>query len=726
MRAAWAGVLLLLAATPVTGGDEGQVPGCESVGVRPELTAVLTCMTLVPVPDLPEASGHIRLEPVPTPFGVAVTADGRPRTRLRATITGLPEPRTLGDYTTYVAWISTLALDSVVKLGLVRNGEVDLGEVNRAQFRLLVTAEAGAGVTTRTGRLVLRGTSPAARLLAHRDFMEPFPVGGVIAPGSAGAMAGDHGMLHGTDAAWPMPPMDRPMAPMPGMDGLVPTVAPFRPGAGVDPATIPMARPRELLRLKDGDTLALAARLVRRSVAGGIVTMYGFNGQYPGPLIEVGEGATIVVRFHNAIDQPSAVHWHGVRLENQYDGAVGVTQEAVQPGETFTYRVHFPDAGIYWYHPHVREDIQQDLGLYGNLLVRSGTPGYYNPVNREEVLLLDDLQVDERGIAPYGAEAPTHALMGRFGTVFLVNGEPRYTLRVRRGEVVRFYLTNVANARLFNLSFAGARMKVVASDLGRYQREEWVESVVIAPAERYVVEVEFARPGPVTLLNQIHAIDHMVGRYWPSKDTLGTVSVGAEPAGQRYTARFAALRAHPDVTAELAPFRAAFQRPPDHTLVLTLRTRDLPLAVAGMLQGINAPVDWNDGMPMMNWVTTGREVAWVLRDAATGRENMAIDWRFRQGDVVALRIINQASAAHAMPHPIHIHGQRFLVLRRDGIPGPNLVWKDTVLIPAGETVDLLVEMSNPGRWMFHCHVAEHLGVGMMGVFTVDSTSAGRP
>src|SRR5581483_5748541 len=168
----------------------------------------------------------------------------------------------------------------------------------------------------------------------------------------------------------------------------------------------------------------------------------------------VQQNSTITVAFVNHLDQPTAVHWHGIRLENRFDGAVGVTQDPVPPGGRFLYRVHFRDAGIYWYHPHVREDMQQDLGLYGNMLVRPANPAAYEPVNREEVLMLDDLLLGNAGLEPYGDETATHALMGRFGNVFLINGEPRYTISVSRGEVVRFYLTNVSNTRPFNLSFS--------------------------------------------------------------------------------------------------------------------------------------------------------------------------------------------------------------------------------------------------------------------------------
>src|SRR5437016_10413996 len=179
--------------------------------------------------------------------------------------------------------------------------------------------------------------------------------------------------------------------------------------------------------------------------------MYSYNGQYPGPLIEVARGSEIMVRFTNHLADSTSIHWHGIRLENAFDGVDGVGV-----GDAFTYTLRFPDAGIYWYHPHIREDIQQALGLYGNILVRE--PGAKIPANREQILMLQDLLVGDPGLIPFGQESPTHALMGRFGNVFLVNGEPGYRLAVRRGEVVRFYLTNASSTRTLNLSFPGARM----------------------------------------------------------------------------------------------------------------------------------------------------------------------------------------------------------------------------------------------------------------------------
>src|SRR5687768_8213530 len=363
----------------------------------PGVSSVLNCMTLVAVPELPGATGIIHLRPVPTPFGVAVQPDGRPRYRLVATIAGLPDPRTLGNFSAYVAWAYTVALDSAVKLGTVTNGAVSLGELSYVQFRILITAERSANVAERGRRLVLRGTSPSARLMAHRDLMQPSAPGAVpttaAPPGSPSTPHGGHGAPNAGHGTWSMPPMPagQSMNAMPGMHDLVPSVRPFRPAVGIDPSSIPVSRPRELVRLHDGDTLRLDAGFVRRAIRGRSLVMYGFNGQHPGPLIDVAKNARVIVQFRNRIDQPSAVHWHGVRLDNRFDGAVGVTQDAVPPGGMFTYVVRFPDAGVYWYHPHVREDIQQDLGLYGNMVVRPASPDYYGPANREQVLMLDDL-----------------------------------------------------------------------------------------------------------------------------------------------------------------------------------------------------------------------------------------------------------------------------------------------------------------------------------------------
>ena len=564
--------------------------------------------------------------------------------------------------------------------------------------------------------LMLLASAGSAAAIAQK----PVPKKPVKPDNSMSNMEGmDHGAM---DHSPGMPvPMPKGMFMMPGLVGLVPPVATFLPGEGVDLAKLPLARPATQLRLKNGDTLDLSAGLVRRVIRGRSFAAYAFNGQVPGPLIRVAKNAAITVRFHNRIDLPSAVHWHGLRLDNRFDGVPGLTQAEVPPGKDFTYQVKFPDAGVYWYHPHVREDIEQGMGLFGNMLVDDADPGYYAPVNREQTLMLSDILINADTLIPFGKEAVDFALMGRVGNVLLVNGEPGWTFAAKRGEVVRFYLTNASSSRTWNLSFGGAAMKVVAADQSRFEREELVQSAVLAPAERYVVDVRFDRPGRYPVVNAIQAINHFAGEFEAEVDTVGVITVGNVAAVPDRGREFAVLRRNAPVTRDIDRYRGQFNRAPDLSLTLTVRTNTLPLATVQFMNvdtAYYAPVEWVDGMPDMNWLSTSKQVSWILRDQATGKENMDIDWRVATGSVVKLRIFNDPKSFHPMQHPIHLHGQRMLVVARDGVPTGNLAWKDTALIPVGSTVDLLIDASNPGAWMLHCHIAEHLGSGMMAVMRV--------
>ncbi len=722
------------------GSTRGQAIGDCAGEVAPDAPAHpdLNCIDLLPAAGI-DAAGTVRMEPVPGPFGVAVTRDGTHRHALRADISGLPDPEHLGPYSAYVAWAADPQFLQVKKLGVIGNGTTALGEIALNKFFVIVSAEQNPETEDRTGRLVLRGQSPSNFLQPH-DLFSLSPLAALSSDDKAGRgeassssdssddtlrVRGEHQHLdheHAVGgASWSMPPM-HPRIPMaPGMQSLEPRVSPFLPATS-DPSVVPYARPRRLVELADGDTLQLVSGLVRRTIAGRSMLMYGFNEQYPGPLIQVNQDSEIIIHFKNELSLPTAVHWHGIRLENRFDGVPGLTQAAVPQGGSFTYKVRFPDAGIYWYHPHHREDIQQDLGLYGNMIVRSHDPDDLNPVNREEVLMLDDLLLDAEGVVPYGKESANFMLMGRFGNVFLVNGEPDFELPAKTGEVIRFFLTNVANTRTFNLAIDGARMKVVGSDIGRFEREVWAESVTIAPAERYILEAQFNEPGTHALTNRVQAFNHRTGSYFAEVDTLALVHVQSTRASPDFSAAFTELREHTDVQTDIGAYRHHFDRPADRDLVMTLEVRDLPLVVDQVMRYDRVffnPVEWSDTMPMMNWASTGREVRWILRDPATGRENMDIDWSFRRGDVVKIRVHNDRNAFHAMQHPLHLHGQRFLVLSRDGVRSQNLVWKDTVLLPVGSETDLLVDLANPGKWMVHCHISEHLESGMKMVINID-------
>ena len=155
---------------------------------------------------------------------------------------------------------------------------------------------------------------------------------------------------------------------------------------------------------------------------------------------------------------------------------------------------------------------------------------------------------------------------------------------------------------------------------------------------------------------------------------------------------------------------ASHEEHPTHGSHAAHESADPPAHEHEHAQGI----EWEDDMVEVNRLTTAENMRWKLVDRDTGAANAAIDWTFRVGDQVKIRLVNEMDSDHPMPHPFHVHGAgRFLVLARDGVEEPNLVWKDTVLVRTGETVDILLDVTNPGRWMAHCHIAEHHESGMM-------------
>jgi FtsP/CotA-like multicopper oxidase with cupredoxin domain len=460
------------------------------------------------------------------------------------------------------------------------------------------------------------------------------------------------------------------------------------------------------------------------------VRMLAYNGSIPGPTLQVRQGAEVVVHVTNDTDVETTVHWHGLRLENRYDGVPGETQAPIPPGGSFPYRLLFVDAGAFWFHPHVREDFQQEMGLYGTILVIPAEPDYWPPAHRDVVLTLDDVLLEDGAVAPFSRTETNHAAMGRYGNVLLVSGETDPALTARTGEVVRLWLTNTANSRVFRVSLPGARMKLVGGDNGRVEREQFVDDVVLAPSERAVVDVLFERPGEL-------ALEHRTPRRTSRLAAITVVDDAAEPP---LADAFEVLRTAPELTAErqqLDPWLAA---EPDKVLAMVAEMDDpagggdSEMAHGGMHHGDTGHgtasahghgsgtadgIEWEDDMAAVNRQTTSATVRWQLVDRTGGRARPPVGWRFTVGQRVKIRVVNEMDSDHPMHHPLHIHGAgRFLVLARDGVVEPTLMWKDTVLVRTGQTVDLLLELSRAGTWMAHCHIAEHLHSGMMFSFTV--------
>jgi FtsP/CotA-like multicopper oxidase with cupredoxin domain len=582
-------------------------------------------------------------------------------------------------------------------------------------------------------------------------------------------------------------------------------------------AGLPESRSTEIIDLADGDEFDLRITPVAKRLRGATVRMLAYIGSIPGPTLRVPEGSEVVVKVANQADLEATVHWHGLRLENAYDGT-HETQAPIPVGEIFSYRLRFPDPGVYWYHPHIREDFGQEMGLYANILVVPADPDYWPPAHRDVLLTLDDVLIEEGKIAPFGREETNYTAMGRFGNVMLVGGETDLSLRARLGEVVRFYLTNTANTRVFNVAVPGARMKLVGGDSGRFEREEFVDSVILAPSERVVIDVLFEQLGQLTLEHRTPERTY----------SLATIDVGAEPAAPSLAEQFDALRHNREWVAERERLAPYFGAAPDKTLALVAKmdmgapegpivyacpmhpavVKDKPgrcprcwmklLAVAApagyvcpmhpdvvsekagrcpkcmmklvpttlvaqssgdkkadhghgnqerhedvakhehrkhgeqgdrardshQQRGEAAGIEWEDDMVDVNRITTQANMHWSFVDRETGAVNHAIEWHFRVGDRVKVRLVNEMDSDHPMHHPFHIHGAgRFVVLARVGVDEPNLVWKDTVLVRTGETVDILLYVTNPGVWMAHCHIAEHHESGMMFSFNVAPAAA---
>lgn len=511
-----------------------------------------------------------------------------------------------------------------------------------------------------------------------------------------------------------------------------------------DITDLPEAIPPETIYLKDGDSITITAEYIKKQIGNRTLRMLAYNRSIPGPFIKVDQSSEILINFINETDIDQTIHSHGVRVDNLYDGVPGITQDAVAPGESFVYRLKFKDAGVFWYHPHTREDYGQEMGLYGNYLITPSDVDYWNPVNREIPLVIDDILINNDKVEDFYREFTNFALLGRFGNEFLVNGEKDYSLNVNKGEVIRFFVTNVSNTRTYNLSIPGVQLKMVGGDLGKFEHEMYASNFQISPAERVVIEVMFKEVGEFKLTHTQP----------DQKVALTQFIINENPQNISDTSdSFYSLRHNDDVTKEFSGFRRYIDTAPDKTLKLTIELADLDIdhslhthmdttednhdhsqhvtpsidlapdfQLMTPTEEILNTVQWDDPEQSDRTQKTP-DIYWKLVDEETGKTSMDInDWTFKQDDLVKIRIVNDENADHIMQHPIHVHGQQFVVLSVDGLPNNNLVWKDTALVFPGQTTDILVKMSNTGVWMLHCHISEHLHAGMMMKFRVEDNN----
>lgn len=394
-----------------------------------------------------------------------------------------------------------------------------------------------------------------------------------------------------------------------------------------DDATTTDAKPTEIVNLKDGDTYDLTIQKVRKVINGKTFIMLSYNGSIPGPTFRAPRGATIRFKVRNTVKElATTIHPHGVRLNYLYDGVPrdqGGAQDPVKVGDTYEQIITFPDTGIFWYHPHTRDDFEQELGEYGTFQIYD--PSEKQLTDSENVITLDDVLIENGNIPSFERDTVNYTLMGRYGNTMFVNGTPDFSLSMKQGEIKRLYLVNTANARPFDFAIPGVKMKLVGGDNSYYQNEAFISHIIIAPAERYIVDIMPEKDGDFP----IQSIGG--GRIVP----LGRLIVAPSTTPSIYEKDFEALRTH-NILGTLKDTLSLYQsKAPDKSLKLTMTMEGMGgmgnMQMGGMM-GFSADnsIEWEDTMTMMNANSTNKTIKWILRDETTGKEGMDIDWTFKK------------------------------------------------------------------------------------------------
>jgi FtsP/CotA-like multicopper oxidase with cupredoxin domain len=386
--------------------------------------------------------------------------------------------------------------------------------------------------------------------------------------------------------------------------------------------------------------------------------MLGFNGSTPGPVLRARQGEVFDIRFLNQIGEGSAVHWHGLRLDNAMDGVPGMTQDVVERGEEFRYRFRAPDAGTFWYHSHNRSWEQVAKGLYGPLIVEEPTPP---DVDHDLIVMIDDWRMTKNGTLADGFEnRHDQAHQGRLGNFARTLVEP--ATPVRRGDRVRLRLINVATDRIFPLELEGVKGKVVALDGMPLASLQDLSDLILAPAQRADIIADVTSAAAVSLV-------------FPTRD--GPYLLGEIPVNGANTTR------QPSEVSALPPNEIAS---PDMEKAVSLTlTLEGGAMSRRMMQGMMGGGIW----------------------AFNGQSGLTETpyHSFERGQTARIRLVNDTR----FPHGIHLHGHHFYEVGADGSLG---ALRDTTFVDVGETRDIVCVFDNPGKWLLHCHMLGHQAAGM--------------
>ena len=416
--------------------------------------------------------------------------------------------------------------------------------------------------------------------------------------------------------------------------------------------------------------------------------VWGYNGRVPGPILRVRQGQPARMRLENGIDQPTTIHWHGIRIENSMDGVAGLTQEAVPSGKSFDYVFTVPDAGTFWYHPHNRSWEQVARGLYGILIVDEPEPPQ---VDQDIVLVVDDWRITEQGQIDEESFGHLHdwAHGGRLGNHFTMNGRPRFDVPVKAGERLRVRVVNTANARVMNLRFEDHALTLVAVD-GQPVTPRTVTDgqINLGPGQRVDAMIDMGLdPGARAAITEVTGGGRLV-------------------AGEFIYDADATARDHPlDAPARL----------PDNPLPTQLdlegaMTVDL-LMEGGAMGRMTEATHKGEKLTMRELVSEKRMV-WAFNGVAGMGEAPLLS--AKRGQTVIIKMRNQT----AWPHAIHFHGHHVRELERANAPVTDDAWRDTIMTERGEDVTVAFVADNTGKWMLHCHMLEHQAAGMTTWFEV--------
>lgn len=420
------------------------------------------------------------------------------------------------------------------------------------------------------------------------------------------------------------------------------------------------------LKADDGEVIrvALEAKPTEWTVASGVtISGYGFNGQVPGPVIEARQGVPIEIRLTNNLSEPTLIHWHGLRIPAAMDGTQA-TQQPVAPGETFTYRFTPPDAGTFWYHPHLNETQQLEKGLYGAFIVRGADEPI---VDREQVLVFDDVDADKKGrLAKFGGWIQRHD--GREGDIRLINGKAEPRLTIAAGQTERWRIINASSARYIRLSIGGATFRIIGTDGGLIEAPVEVTEVLLPAADRVDILVGPFEEGQTLTIDSLRYLRMTMKKR--GTETFGTLVVGPGKESRAFIpARFRTIE-------PLADSAAMPNRTVKFSVEMSLR-RGADFLVNDEMHHHDQPV--------------------------------------KVGELQVWDVVN----ASRMDHPFHLHGFFFQVLSINGKAPAFRSWEDVVNLPPKSTVRIAwVPEDRPGRWMYHCHILEHHEAGMMGHFEV--------